>query len=109
MILLMARIFCGTYQMLSILGFKCAMMDNVMQYKLLCATPKYWSPYEGVLIWKANENNKARLHDAEPKPCPLIPMKIEEESIEEYFGFNKYWEIHVMKTTPKLCMVNMDG
>jgi hypothetical protein len=52
-------------------------MVHAIQHKLLCATPN-WSPSEGDLIWKTNENNKTRLHDVEPKPCPSIPMKNEE-------------------------------
>ena len=74
--------------------FRFYMRDDglpALQYKLLCTTPN-WTPPEGILIWRTNENNKAMLPDGEPKPCKPNPMKNEEEIIKGISGFINYWK-----------------
>lgn len=87
------------------------MRDNdllTMRYKPICTTPN-WSPPEGILIWKTNENNKAMLPDGEPKPNKVNPMITRKILLRGFLGLSKIGKSCVKKTIPQLCMDHIDG
>ena len=54
---------------------------HAMQFKLLCTSPN-WAPEDGLLVWHQDNNGKCMLPNGESKPCTLILMRNEPETIK---------------------------